>query len=246
MEDNALQPNPPQPLPGDEGLSAESPVPQENPSAMGSFLRHFGVGKDGNKNGVPPQPDSQPVPETPDAPADFASRLNGTGTPSMEGADVVSGPNSPVASEATISQPPQAPQMQASNLGASGIEGSASTIGEPMIGGPTPTSETQSSMGTPNMDTIPDLAGLAINTPAQDVSESPNPVSSQEAVDDNKAILAETRESLASIADQADQMKNAIEQQLKELDERLGANLSNAPVDTTAGSTPKEPVGVGS
>lgn len=234
MEDNALKPNTPQPLAGDGG-SLASPVAPNKQSAMGSFLRHFGVGK----------PDSPPVPETtPDAPSsDFASRLNSTGTPPMAGADVVAGPNL-ASPEVPITQPPQEPQMTASDLGGS----TAPPTGEQTIGvGPSSSAETPSTMGTPNMDATLDLAGLAINTPAQqDLSISPNPVSSPEAVDDDKAMLAKTRESLASIADQADQMKNSIDQQLKELDERLGTSLSNEPVDATAGSTPKEPVGVGS
>lgn len=241
MEDNALKPNTSQPLPGD--------VPPSNQSAIGSFLNHFGVGKDGNKNAAPPQPESPPVPEqtTQDAPSDFASRLNGIDSkaPSMAGADVVREPNL-TNSEGPTAQPPippqEEPQTQTSNLEGNTTEGYA-TSGEPAIGSLSP-----SAVAMPS-STTPDLTDSAVNSPAQDMLSQPvgttaninsgeviNNISGPDITSKEPALPEEAREELESAKGI---LQEAVRQTFAAIDKVLGANLADVPQDTS----PQEPVG---
>lgn len=104
MDDNALKPSVPS-LSGDTNL-----MPGKRPqSPIESFLGVFRGGNKGNDPAASQEPNPQPATQQPfsgEAPGISVS-LNGMGgqPSSMDGADVVKGPNPPVASEGTVPEP---------------------------------------------------------------------------------------------------------------------------------------------
>lgn len=247
MEDNVLGKNTP-PLQGDaEGTNAgqtasANPIGSTKPSIMNSFFRRFGGGA------------SQPAPEQ--APADITkfSTLLGEisnqpaganpadAVQSMAGAVVVNEPSPmppSIDSAAVQVQSPsqELPQAPVSGDSRDNPTAPVTSIGEIPVESLTPVTAKATAPDSNTSAVVDSLVPEMSAQPMGGIKSEANPVSSPEA-DPNKTLLINTRASLVSMGDQARQWQEAIDKNLKEIDEVMGTNLAGASTNTPV-ETPK-------